>query len=108
MAKSAVEGGKVHYEGQRAKPSRNVEIGKSLQLRQGFDEKIIIIIKLSEKRLSAQLAQQLYEETPESIEKREQLALQRKEMNAQVLAPQRKPDKKQRRSILKVKDQWSN
>jgi ribosome-associated heat shock protein Hsp15 len=108
LAKSAVEGGKVHYDNQRSKPSRIVEIGKTIQLRQGFDEKIIIVIKISDKRLSATLAQALYQETAQSIEKREAMAQARQQMNAHVLAPQRRPDKKQRRSILKVKDQWSN
>lgn len=35
--------GKVHYNGQRAKPSKSVEIGAQITLRQGHDEKTIII-----------------------------------------------------------------
>lgn len=47
LARNMVEGGKVHYNGQRAKPSKSVEIGAQITLRQGHDEKTIIIEKIS-------------------------------------------------------------
>ena len=39
LAKDAIEGGKVHYEGQRCKVSKSPEIGAKLTIRQGLDEK---------------------------------------------------------------------
>src|SRR5690554_6872810 len=67
LAKAAIEGGKVHYEGQRTKVSKLVEIGATLKVRQGFDEKVIIVKALSDQRRGAPEAQLLYEETPQSI-----------------------------------------
>lgn len=48
IAKAMIEGGKVHYNGQRAKVSKNVEIGAMIKLRQGNDEKEIEVIALSD------------------------------------------------------------
>ena len=106
LAKQSVEGGKVHYDGQRTKASRIVEIGKEIKLRQGLDEKTLTVLKVSAKRLSAPLAQELYEESAQSIEKRTAEAQNRKDMNAQILAPHKRPDKKQRRDILKTKHNY--
>lgn len=39
LAREMVEGGKVHYNGQRTKPSKLVEVGAILTLRQGSDQK---------------------------------------------------------------------
>lgn len=69
--------GKVHYNGQRAKPSKSVEIGAQITLRQGHDEKTVIIEKISDQRRGAPEAQQLYRETAESITKRERNAMMR-------------------------------
>lgn len=61
------------------------------------------MLGITDKRLSAPLAQTLWEETPESIEKREKTALARK-MNALTMPhPERRPDKKERRTLLKFK-----
>ncbi|BCE02974.1 ribosome-associated heat shock protein Hsp15 [Marinicellulosiphila megalodicopiae] len=106
LAKQNVEGGKVHYDGQRIKASKIVEVGQTLRLRIGLEEKTITILAVSDKRLSAPLAQALYEESSESIEKRTAEAQNRKDMNASILAPQKRPDKKQRRDILKTKHSY--
>lgn len=104
IARNMVDGGKVHYNGQRTKPSKVVELGATITLRQGNEEKTIIIDKLSDQRRGAPEAQTLYSETPESIKKRENYALQRK-LNALSPSPERRPDKKQRRDIIKFKHQ---
>ena len=62
-AKDAIDGGKVHLDGHRCKPSKEVVTGDMLNITQGFDEKIIIVQQVSEKRGSATLAQKLYLET---------------------------------------------
>ncbi|WP_413499542.1 ribosome-associated heat shock protein Hsp15 [Buttiauxella gaviniae] len=103
IAREMVEGGKVHYNGQRSKPSKIVELNAMLTLRQGNDEKTVKVLALTEQRRPATDASQLYEETAESITKREKVALARK-MNALTMShPDRRPDKKERRDLMKFK-----
>ena len=103
LAKEMIEGGKVHYNGQRCKASKMVEVGATVRLTQGSDEKIVVVLGLSEKRLSAPLAQQLYEETASSIEQRMQRAELRKTNSLFAPHPDTKPDKKERRKLLLLK-----
>ena len=104
LAKEAIEGGKVHYDQQKGKPSRIVEIGAMIRLRVGVDEKTIIIDGVSDKRRGAPEAQLLYHETEESIKKREHNASLRKALRGNELAPERRPTKKQRRDIVAAKN----
>ncbi|WP_415886198.1 ribosome-associated heat shock protein Hsp15 [Neptuniibacter sp. QD37_6] len=103
VAKQMIDGGKVHYNGQRTKCSRHVEIGAVLEIRQGFDEKEIVVVELSDKRRGAPEAQKLYKETEASIKKREEHAAQRKAMGSS-LNPRNRPNKKERRQIRSFKD----
>lgn len=102
IAKQSVEGGKVHCDGVRSKPSKEIALGTRISLRQGFDEKTVIVTKLSDRRRSAQEAQSLYEETTESIKHREERAAQRKAQSSHWPSPTR-PNKKQRRLIKRFK-----
>ena len=102
-AKQALEGGKVHYEGQRGKCSRNVEVGAQLIIRQGYEEKKIVIKAISDQRRGAPEAQLLYQETEESVKQREESAAQRKAMRGNV-GPDHRPNKKERRKIMQFKD----
>lgn len=103
IAREMIEGGKVHYNGQRSKPSKIVELNAMLTLRQGNDEKTVKVLAVTEQRRPATDASQLYEETAESITKREKVALARK-MNALTMPhPDRRPDKKERRDLMKFK-----
>lgn len=99
LAKQAIEGGKVHCEDGRAKPSKEITIDTVITLRQGFDEKTILVKGLSEQRRGAPEAQLLYEETAESIRSREALAAQRVAQQAGNPFTSARPDKKQRRQI---------
>lgn len=105
LAKEMIEGGKVHYNGQRCKASKTVETGAMVKLAQGTDEKVVRIVALSDKRLAAPLAQQLYEETAESIEQRAKRASLRKTNSLFAPHPETKPDKKERRKLLLLKSQ---
>lgn len=78
IARTMIEGGKVHYNGVRGKPSKIVEEGAEVRLRQGNDERTVTILMVSAQRQGATQAQALYCETPESITKREKMALARK------------------------------
>ena len=103
IARDMVQGGKVHYDGQRTKPSKIVELDAVIKLAQGVDEKVITVLKLLDKRLSAPIAQTLYQESDASIEKREANSIARKNNSFFAPHPDRKPDKKQRRELLKMK-----
>lgn len=105
LAKAAIEGGKVHVQGERVKVSKDVRIGMLLTIQQGAYKKTVEIKGLSEIRGSAPIAQQLYEETAESIEQRETLAAQRK--LAMTFSPFR-PTKKDRRAIQKFQHYYDN
>ncbi|MGX8941306.1 ribosome-associated heat shock protein Hsp15 [Symbiopectobacterium sp. Eva_TO] len=103
VAREAIDGGKVHYNGQRTKPSKLVELDAEIKLRQGNDERTVLVLALSSQRRSAPEAQLLYRETEQSVEKREKVALARK-MNALTMPhPDRRPDKKERRDLIKFK-----
>ncbi len=105
LAKEAIEGGKVHYNDQRCKPGKTVETGATVKLRQGFQERIVVIDDISDKRRGAPEAQPLYHATDDSIRKREDLAWQRKTMQAAQLPPARRPTKKDRRELQKFREQ---
>ncbi|MFH7585839.1 ribosome-associated heat shock protein Hsp15 [Oceanimonas smirnovii] len=103
LARDMIDGGKVHYNGQRTKPGKQVETGATIRLRQGHDEREVIVQALSDKRGKAELAQQLYHETEASLAQREHNARARK-LNSQFApSPERRPDKKERRTLLKIK-----
>ncbi|MBQ0832557.1 ribosome-associated heat shock protein Hsp15 [Marinobacter sp.] len=104
LAKEAVEGGKVHYNSQRCKPGRLVEPGAILTLRLGWQEQIVVVDEVSERRRGAPEAQKLYHETEDSVKKREDLSWQRKTMQAAQLPPARRPSKKDRRDIQRFRD----
>ena len=102
LASKAVDGGKVHVNGQRAKCSRPIQVGERLDITRGHLHSVIDVLALSDKRGPAKEAQHLYEETAESIQQREQQSSQRKLLNASMPRSQGKPDKHQRRKIRKV------
>ncbi|GAB52490.1 ribosome-associated heat shock protein Hsp15 [Atlantibacter hermannii] len=103
IAREMIEGGKVHYNGQRTRPSKNVELEAEIVLRQGNDQRTVIVKGITDQRRPASEAVLLYEETAQSVENREKLALARK-MNALTMPhPERRPDKKERRDLMKFK-----
>jgi len=102
IAKQAIEGGKVQSEGQKLKPSKEIGVGIILSVRQGWDERTLEVLALSEQRRGAPEAQQLYRELPESIAAREKMAEQRKLQSHFQLAGGR-PDKRERRQRQRMK-----
>ncbi len=99
LATEAIKGGKIELNGSRAKPSREIKVDDELQIRQGFDEKTVIVRDLSDRRGPAPVAQQLYEETADSIVQREKMAEQRRIANAHRDTGQGRPTKRERRQI---------
>ena len=74
LAKSAVAGGKVYVDDQRVKPAKELRVGQIVQINKDGVLFTVIVQKLSEQRGSATIAQTLYEETANSIEKRQATA----------------------------------
>jgi ribosome-associated heat shock protein Hsp15 len=103
VAREAVSGGKVHLNGNRAKPGRTLNIGDVLRIQRGDDEYIINILELGQRRGPAVVARTLYEETEDSLLKREKLTEQRKLEHEQHATRERRPDKRQRRKLVRFK-----
>ena len=102
LAKTAIEGGKVHLDGQRIKVSKELCVGDRLSIRQGWDEKEVVVVALSTDRRSAQIAQTLYEETLKSIEKRQREQAARKAAGS-MARPDHRPDKYARRQLNRLR-----
>jgi ribosome-associated heat shock protein Hsp15 len=103
VARDAVSGGKVHLNGNRAKPGRTLSVDDVLRIQRGDDEYTITIIELASRRGPAAVAQTLYEESDESRVKREKLVEQRKLEHEQHAGRERRPDKRQRRRLVRFK-----
>src|SRR5512139_2517282 len=101
MATEAINGGHVHLNGTRVKPSRTVQPGDKLEIRRGREEFEVTVAELSEQRGPASAAVRLYEESESSRQKREQLAEQQRLFAMPESAPQRRPGKKARRQIIR-------
>jgi ribosome-associated heat shock protein Hsp15 len=103
IARAMIEGGKVHYNGQRSKPGKGVEVGALITLRQSDEEKEILVLQITEQRRSAPQAQLLYQETEASQIKRERQAEARRLNSLYAPHPDQRPDKKQRRKLVRFK-----
>ena len=106
VAREAVAGGKVHLNGNRAKPGRSLNIGDELRIQRGEDEYTISIVELSVRRGPAATARTLYEESEESRIQREKLAEERKLNNQRNTSRERRPDKRQRRRLVRFKNKY--
>jgi len=113
QAKSAIEGGKVDFHidtgatGQQTtkpKVSKEISVGDTLTIRRGWTAATIVVSGLSEKRGNAATAQQLYQETVESIEARETEVARRRMERAGLRLPEHRPSKRDRRELKKLKD----
>ncbi len=103
IARTMIEGGKVDYNGVRAKPSRIVEVGAKVKLLQGNLRKEVEILALSDVRGPAPIAQLLYRETEESVALRTKMQEQIR-LNALLSPhPDNRPNKKERRKLLEIK-----
>lgn len=105
LARAAIQAGKVHYNGQRTKPAKIVELNATLNVPRGHDKIECVVRVLNEQRRSAQEAQLMYEETAASIQKRTENAQARKLNQLYNPNPEQRPDKKQRRDLIKFKHQ---
>jgi ribosome-associated heat shock protein Hsp15 len=109
LATDEIDKGRVEVNGQEVKPAREVKVGDTVSLRQGQVSRSVVVKGLSGMRGPAPVAQQLYEETAESLKAREQAAEQRR------LAPepahsieQGRPTKRGRRELDDAQRGWGD
>ena len=111
LAADEISKNRITINGQVVKASREVHCGDSVSFRQGVIPRTVVVRGISGARGPAPIAQQLYEETPESISARAQAAEQRR------LAPEPahtltdgRPTKRNRRDIERgstLDNRWS-
>jgi ribosome-associated heat shock protein Hsp15 len=103
MAADEIAKGRVTVNNQPAKPARDLRCGDTVALRQGVVPRTVLVKGLSGARGPATLAQQLYEETPDSIAAREKAAeLRRLAPEPAASLHEGRPTKRDRREIDKV------
>lgn len=99
FASEAVNGGKVHLDGQRIKASRSVKLNDVYEIHRGFERLQVVVDQLSSRRGPASVARTLYTETEKSIATREKEAEQRKLARLQHPVMDHRPSKKDRRKM---------
>ncbi len=99
LAAEAVSGGKVEVNGARAKPSRNVRSGETLNIRKGPFEWTVVVRGIARHRGPAPEARLLFDETEESVRKRAAAAAQMKFERPPEFDLPGRPSKKDRRAI---------
>ena len=109
LATEAVNRGHVQIDKQDIKPARDVRLGDVLTIWQAQLQRTVVVMGISEQRGAAPVAQQLYAETPESMEKRAKAAEQRRLSPEPALAMEHgRPTKRNRRDLEKTwGDRWS-
>ena len=97
LAAEAIDAGRVSVNGERAKPSKNVRAGDTLEIRRPPYEHVVKVLGVCDRRGAAAEAQKLYEETAQSRAKRETVAAELKSMPPPVFKG--RPTKRDRRTI---------
>src|SRR6476620_2256595 len=77
-ATDAVLGGRVHVNGARVKPAKDIRAGDTVQVTVDDPRREVVIVALADRRGAATVAQSLYEETPDSIARRQQRSVERR------------------------------
>ena len=103
LAATAISGGKVQVAGERVKPSRHVGPGTRLEIRRGPVQWQVVVRGVAKQRRPAPEAALLYEETPESISRREREAEQRRLDAGARRERLGKPSKRERRDATRLK-----
>ena len=104
LASDAVNGGKVHLNGQRVKAGRLVKIGDVLSIQKSFDLYVVTITAINKTRRPAKEACLTYEESELSRLKREQEQEMKKLASATRPVPKRKPGKREREQLKNFKN----
>ncbi len=109
LAVEAIDGGKVHVNGDRVKRAKMVQAGDRLEIQLGPYLHVVVVKDVSEKRGPATVAHTLYEETAESVANRERVAFQLKAAHV-LFVPEtnERPTKRDRRKLedFKRREGW--
>ncbi|MDB5931569.1 MAG: heat shock protein Hsp15 [Polaromonas sp.] len=110
LAVEEIDKGRVKVNDLEVKPSREVKPGDTVALRQGVVSRTVLVRGISSQRGAAPVAQQLYEETQESVALRAQAAEHRRLNNEPASSLEHgRPTKRDRRSLDKAQDTgWGN
>ena len=103
LAIEAINGGKVHVNGQRTKPGKTINIGTRLSITKEPYAWEIDVVRLDHQRRSAEMASTLYEELPESLDKRLIEIEKRREDREHGAGLDQRPNKRDRRLIHRFK-----
>jgi ribosome-associated heat shock protein Hsp15 len=104
LATEAVEGGKVHLNGQRTKPGKTVKVGSRLLIHKGELEWSVEVLDLPAQRRPASEARLAFREDEQSRQRREQLVDERRAQRKLATAqPSSRPSKRDRRLIHRFK-----
>ncbi|MDD1651320.1 MAG: RNA-binding protein [Methylococcaceae bacterium] len=103
LAIDAINGGKVHVNGQRTKPGKEIGIGTQLSITKEPYAWDITIANLRAQRRPAPEAALLYVETAESLAKRQEEAGRRREERDLGIPADSRPNKRERRQIHRFK-----
>jgi ribosome-associated heat shock protein Hsp15 len=103
LAAKACELGRIQWNGQPAKPAREVRVGDVLRVTNEGGEFQVAVLGLSEVRGPAAVAQTLYRETDESRELRMKVAAERRAMKQFEELPAGRPSKRDRRRIIQFR-----
>jgi ribosome-associated heat shock protein Hsp15 len=99
LASEAVERGRVRVNGDRCKPARALKLGELLDIDNGSTEWQVRVLALSDKRGPATVARQLYEDTPEGLQRQQEQAEQRRLFTEPADAIHGRPTKRDRRQL---------
>jgi len=99
LASHAVQGGKVHINGSRVKPSRTVAVGDMLSIQKQEQTFTVTVRGINQHRRPAKEAQLLYEESEQSVKDRAEHREMRRLIRAPGSAPEKRPGKRDRRKI---------
>lgn len=103
LAHEAVEGGRVRVGGERAKPSKAVNVGDRVEVIAGPSRREVIVAKLSERRGPAREAREHYEETEESRLRHERAVMERRFAIEPARSLRGRPTKKDRRALDRLR-----
>jgi ribosome-associated heat shock protein Hsp15 len=100
QASQAIDLGRVRIEGERTKPAHEARIGETLDIQIGEHRLQVLIRALSAQRGPASIARELYQETADSVARRERGSEQRAAEPAQSIKG--RPTKRDRRELGKI------
>ncbi len=101
LATDAIDGGKIHVDGDRVKPAKEVRVGQVIQIRRKELDMEVVVRALSVTRRGAPEAALLYEETSESAARRANEAVTKEADHAKRERGAGRPTKRQLRDIKK-------